>query len=217
MVADTSIPITTATGLIIGREDFPPAKKSDSSKFCSIVMLTYRKGLHDRDSISRKSIASLLEATTFPYELILMDNTQNNRGFSKGRNIGASRAGGDYVAFIDDDIILLPGWLEECIRLIEIGDKFMATPVVQRMVGRWELPQVNGIRQNYRTGSNCMVMRKSAFLDVGMFAEFPRNIAYEVGKAGKHYADRIAKKGYTFLICDPARAIDLGTNKHSYA
>jgi GT2 family glycosyltransferase len=165
------------------------------------------------------SIKSVVDNTASPYEFILVDNTENNRGMSGGRNFGASIATGDYIAFIDDDIILLPGWLPACIDAIEQGDKFMSTPVHQQAVGRWELEPVNGYRQNYRTGSNCMVMRRSAFEDVGVFDLFSlpgRDIRYQTGKAGKHYASRVSRKGYTFLITKEPFAIDMGLDRHSY-
>jgi glycosyltransferase involved in cell wall biosynthesis len=192
-------------------------KNKQLGNFVSIVYLNYRRGACDRDTISKLSLASLLENTTYPYELIFVDNTQNNRGFSNGRNFGASLATGKYIAFVDDDILFLPLWLETCIGLVEKGDKYMATPVIQRLIARWELPGVDGVRQNYRTGSNCMVMRRSAFDEIGEFWNFRRGIQYTVAKAGKEYANRITRAGYTFLICNPARATDLGVNKHSYA
>jgi len=187
------------------------------AEFCSIVMLTYRKGSFNRREIAEKSIRSLLECTTFPYELILVDNTENNRGLSAGRNYGASLATGDYVAIADDDILFFNGWLEECIEMLKQGDTYLATPVWQQNIGKWELPPVNGWRNNYRTGSNCMVMRRSTFNDVGLFPSYAeRGLKYDSAKTGKAYANMITKKGYTFLITKERRAMDMGLVGHSY-
>lgn len=184
--------------------------------YVSIIMLTYRRGSHDRDEMAKASITSLLENTTYPFELILLDNTQNNRGIAAGRNFGYGMATGKYVAFVDDDILLLPGWLEECVRMVEMGDKFIATPVIQRLIKKWELPNFNGIRNNMRTGSNCMVMRRKDFLDIGYFNTFERGLVYEASKTGREFANRVTNKGYSFLICSPAKAMDMGVGKHSY-
>jgi glycosyltransferase involved in cell wall biosynthesis len=166
--------------------------------------------------MSKRSISSLFENTSFPYELILIDNTENNRGLSIGRNLGASMATGKYIAFSDDDILFQPGWLEECVEMVEQGEKFMATPVWQPRVRKWELPSVNGWRQNYRVGSNCMVMRKTAFDDIGKFSWMRRSIKHDASKTGMYYANRITAKGYTFLVTKTRKALDMGIGKHSY-
>lgn len=187
--------------------------------YTSIVMPSWRVDGLNREKIAQKSICSVVENTPEPHEFILVDNTCNNRGMSGGRNFGASLATGKYIVFIDDDILVFPGWLSACIEAIEQGDKFMATPVYQSRIRRWELPAFNGYRQNYRTGSNCMVMRRSAFEDIGEFALFIgrfRDVKYQTGKAGKYYANSITKKGYTFLITKEPFAVDMGANRHTY-
>ena len=73
-------------------------------------MVSFRKGLGDRNKLFQKSLASLLWYTTYPFELILIDNTENNRGLGMARNEGASRAIGEYVVFTDDDIFFKKGW-----------------------------------------------------------------------------------------------------------
>jgi len=173
-------------------------------------MVSFRKGLGDRNKLFQKSLASLLWYTTYPFELILIDNTENNRGLGMARNEGASRAIGEYVVFTDDDIFFKKGWLEECIKLVNMGTKYMATPVIQHRVGKWELSRVNGYRQNYRTGSNCMVMRRSSYDLVGPFQN------KSVPTDGMNYADRIARAGYTFLLPNESLAFDMAPKVHSY-
>jgi len=179
-------------------------------KYTSIVMTCYRKGRYGRDEIFKKSIQSLLENTTGEYELILIDNTQQNKGLGAARNLGASMAKGDYLVITDDDIEFKKGWLDECVNMIELGDKFMATPVHQPRIAKWELDPFQGYRQNYRTGSNCMVMRRSAFDEIGLFNN------KSVPTDGMNYADRISRAGYTFLITKEPLAVDMAFNVHSY-
>ncbi len=180
-------------------------------------MLTYRKGEHERNEMSRRSINSLLEFTTSPYELILVDNTQNNRGLSRGRNWGVSVAIGDYLCFVDDDILFLPFWLEQCVSLLHLRGKFISTPIHQDRIGKWERPPVHGFRRNDRAGSNCMVMKRQTFEEVGGFLEYSLdNVKRDVRRTGCNFANRLVKAGYSTLITKTPRAIDLGFGIHSY-
>jgi glycosyltransferase involved in cell wall biosynthesis len=179
------------------------------NNYCSIVMVTYR--VEDRKDISRKSLNSLLDNTTYPYELILIDQTQNNRTLGKARNIGISMATGKYIVITDDDIEFKPGWLEECIKMIEMNGKLLSTPVIQKHVLRWEMESYMGYRRNYRTGSNCMVMKKSDLDILGNFCE-----SDHFSKVGRRYANNIVRKGYSFLVPQKPLANDLSCNKHSY-
>ncbi len=184
--------------------------------FVSIVVLSYRAGAHNRSELFRRCLNSLMESTTYPYELILVDNTHNNRGLSRGRNYGLSQASGKYFCFADDDILFLPEWLEQCVSLIELGDKYMATPIhPQYRIGKWELPPVRGYRQNTRVGSNCLVMRREAYTDIGGFSE-GWEVPYDIAKAGKHFCNQQTLKGYTVLMTKEPRAFDMGFQKHSY-
>ena len=179
-----------------------------TNDYASIIVTSYRHG--ERDKVARESFASLFQNTTYPFELCLTDNTHQNLGYPKGRNQAATRAGGSYIVIADDDIIYQPGWLEECIAMVNLGDKFMATPVWQPRIGRWELASVNGYRQNYRTGSNCMVMRRSAFDEIGPIDEI------SMRHAGTIYANKITRAGYTFLITKEPMAYDAGFGKPTY-
>lgn len=182
-------------------------------EYCSVIMTVYRHG--EREGVAKKSITSLLQNTTYPFEFILVDNTQNNRGLGLARNAGYDIATGNFICFTDDDIDFKAGWLEECIKLVQMGTKYIATPVWQPRVNKWELPPVNGYRQNYRTGSNCMVMRPETFEDIGRWIEgFPP--AVNVVKIGHKYSDMISRKGYTFLITKEPMAEDIGLGHHSY-
>jgi glycosyltransferase involved in cell wall biosynthesis len=184
------------------------------SDFCSVIITTYRHG--EREEISKKSIISLLQNTTYPYEFILIDNTQNNRGLGLARNAGYDFGTGNYICFTDDDIDFEPGWLEECIKMVNLGDHYMATPVHQPRIGKWELPPVEGYRQNFRAGSNCMVMKTEAFLDIGRFITNLENPVRNTWRSGQLFTDALVRKGYSVLITKEPMAKDMAFRKHSY-
>lgn len=113
---------------------------------------------------------------------------------------------------MDDDVEVKPGWLNECIGMLkEVDGKYIATPVHQPRIKKWEHEPVNGYRRNSRTGSNCMVMPREVLDEIGLFNE-----RLKVGKMGGEYANRIISKPYSFLITKKPMAIDLGFNKKSF-
>lgn len=181
--------------------------------YASIVMVMWRKGLHEREKMAKKSIMSVLENTDYPYELLLIDNTQNNRGLANARNLGISLATGKYMVIMDDDIEVSKGWLTECIKMLEKNPgKYMATPVYQTKVRKWEVGVLNGCRVNQRTGSNCMVARTESIIrDIGMFLD---NLPTE--RTGVEYMNRQIRLGYQVLITQKPLATDLGRGLHSY-
>lgn len=51
-------------------------------------------------------------------EIKLIQNAENN-GFSKGNNQGIEIAAGEYIGFLNNDILLYPNWFEACKRVFE--------------------------------------------------------------------------------------------------
>ena len=94
----------------------------------SIITLTYNKLKY-----TKKYIESLYKYTK-DFELIIVDNgstdgtreylkslngvklifNDENVGFSKGNNQGLEIAEGEYIGFLNNDILLYPNWFEEC-------------------------------------------------------------------------------------------------------
>ena len=99
-----------------------------------IMMLTY-----GRWAYTEQTIASVLANTTdWPYRLIVVDNgsvddtranltdfvdrgivhtlylEKANTGNAGGKNLNLQRAKSEYVCLLDNDMLLLPGWLAKC-------------------------------------------------------------------------------------------------------
>lgn len=99
----------------------------------SVITLTLNKLEY-----TKKFIESLNKYTT-DYELIIVDNgstdgtveyiksrpeikliqNSENLGFSKGNNQGIEIAQGEYIAFLNNDVLLYPDWFESCKRVFE--------------------------------------------------------------------------------------------------
>ena len=93
----------------------------------SIITLT-----HNKLSYTKKFVESLFRYTD-DFELIIVDNgstdgtrefiskipnvklilNEDNLGYSKGNNQGLSIAEGEYIAFLNNDILLYPNWFEK--------------------------------------------------------------------------------------------------------
>ncbi len=96
----------------------------------------------ERFQFAQESLESLYAQTTYPFELIYVDNNsptklQNylqtasqQRGFqllrserflspNQARNLGLSQVNSKYVVFVDNDVIFAPGWLEALVRCTE--------------------------------------------------------------------------------------------------
>ncbi len=109
------------------------------SIYISVVICTL-----NRSSYLRKAIQSLIEQTYDPecFEILIVDNksTDNTKrvvveefaqvtnlryvfepimGLSQARNTGWRQAKGDYIAYLDDDAIAYPQWLEKIVAAFE--------------------------------------------------------------------------------------------------
>jgi len=180
--------------------------------YASIIMVTFRGGLNNREELFQQSIASVLKNTSYPHELILIDNTQNNRDLSIARNMGIKMSTGKWIVIMDDDVEVQPGWLTECIRILkEVPGKRMVTPVHQPRIGKWEHEPVMGYRCNSRTGSNCMVMPREIFDEIGLFDE-----GLNVGRTGVKFIDNQIRQGFSVLLTKVPYAIDRGLRRKSF-
>ena len=103
----------------------------------SIITLTY-----NNLSYTKRFIESLYKYTQ-DFELIIVDNgstdgtveylktlnrvklilNKENLGFSKGNNQGIEIAEGEYIGFLNNDILLYPNWFEEIEKVFEKEEK----------------------------------------------------------------------------------------------
>lgn len=102
----------------------------------SVVILTAR-----RPEKLREALESLSRQTFSSFEVVIVDNAPSNQtdeiagtfnlscrviknheavSFAEARNLGIGKANGDFIAFMDDDCIADPAWLEHfCRRITE--------------------------------------------------------------------------------------------------
>ena len=106
---------------------------------CDLILLSWNSL-----EFTRPCVESLLAHTAPPCRLIIVDQNSNretqeylrsvqstpsvrvelivnpkNLGFSEGMNVGLRQAAAPYACFLNNDILLPPGWLEEMIAVLE--------------------------------------------------------------------------------------------------
>ncbi|CAI49049.1 glycosyltransferase AglG [Natronomonas pharaonis DSM 2160] len=127
---------------------------------------------------------------------VVVHCNEENRGVSVSRTHGAELASGDVVAFIDDDAVAEPDWIEH---LVEAYEKHDAVAVGGRMTGEWLagrpsfLPDefdwlvgvthrgfADGRTEVRNTFESNISFRREVFLDLGGFDP-------ELGPTGEEY------------------------------
>lgn len=107
----------------------------------------------ERFSGSRESLESIYEHTELPFRLIYVDGNSpepireyleaesRNRGFvlirtgyylfpNQARNIGLARADTKFVVFVDNDVIVTPGWLDSLVACADETGAAVVAPLV---------------------------------------------------------------------------------------
>ena len=106
----------------------------------------------DRPDLLRLAVESVRRQTYQDFELIVEDDTVTRRGASATRNLGAARATGRWLAFLDDDDVWLPHKLTRQMAVLAdadpvVGFCFSATTNVRD--GRERTTTVPGSRDNF--------------------------------------------------------------------
>jgi GT2 family glycosyltransferase len=106
----------------------------------------------ERFQLTRRSLESIYDTTTSPFALIYVDggspaatrryleSQARARGFrlvrteqyltpNQARNLGMSEAATRYIVFVDNDVLVTPGWLEALIRCAEETGAWVVGPL----------------------------------------------------------------------------------------
>ena len=178
-----------------------------------------------RSLLLRTCIESILANTNYLAELICADNGGNdsdsdylmnlsmqgyltyvrfpqNMNFSFAWNQCAKLATGQYLSFICNDIEVAPNWLGECMRILSENERIIATPFITYDKRKFNVIAPNGDRFNIRAGSNCLVIPRELFNEIG---EWP---IHRIG--GTLWYDKILKMGIKTVAPPTDLAYDRG-------
>lgn len=158
-------------------------------------------------------LRSIKNQTFQNIELIVVDNFSEDRTvetakkytakvYSKGserssqRNFGAKAANGQYLLYLDADMILSPGVIEECLKKCE-RNRINALYIPERIIGEGFWIKVRDFERSFYTGTvvdATRFIRKDLFEKVGGFDESL------VGPEDWDFDRRIRKVGRTGII-----------------
>lgn len=160
----------------------------------SVIIPTF-----DRGALLLRSIASVIQESGDKVKVIVVDNgvapaeireksdkvllirTKSRIGPSKARNIGAQHADSEYIAFLDDDDVWEPGYLQHSLELLKQG--------ADVVVGQLKRQTNDGKRYHYKLfpcsseqqrgiyyknpgfGGQNIIIRRELFLRIGGFDE----------------------------------------------
>lgn len=205
--------------------------------FVSLVM-THFTSSSERSLMMKHSLLSLQRSPGFPMEVIVVDNggkgrdnelffrdairsgyiqayvrNQHNMHFGFARNQGIALAHGDYVAVCDDDLSYSPGWLKDCVDVLQAfpQEKIYTTPMYYPVSGfrRYKKGFLDfkglKIELHMRAGSNCFVIRRKDLLGIG---PFPEHI-----KSGAKWTDRACEAGFLAAIVPGQKVTDMGLRR----
>jgi O-antigen biosynthesis protein len=117
----------------------------------SIIILTY-----NQLEYTKKCIDSIRLHTNSNYEIIVVDNASNddtihylqeqkdikviynsqNLGYAKGNNQGLELVTGDFILFLNNDVVVTPGWLDPLLQTLNSNEKIaMVGPVTNNISG----------------------------------------------------------------------------------
>ncbi len=216
-------------------------------KCVSIVILGF-----NQLALTKKCIESITAYTRQSFELILVDNgssdgtgeyfnsipgakviiNEKNLGVAKGWNQGLKVAQGDYLMVLNNDTIVVPGWLENMVRLSEcssqigiigprsnnisgpqvIPDTKLNTELeIQDFGSKWQKENDLKAMEFERITGFCMLIPKLAFDRIGFFDE-------RYGKGNfedDDYCLRAKYMGYRLLIAHDSFVFHFGSASFS--
>ena len=182
----------------------------------------------ERVQLSKQSFESLVETTKhLPVEILVINNggkpdlssfflknpalitvyirNQSNVSFGEARNQGLREAWGDFLAIVDNDLIYEPGWLESCLLALKAhpNEKIIASPLEYTdKRASYDAGRLGPYRLNLRAGSNCFLMRRETWKEVGPFQR------HRI--AGSLFTDALVRAGYKTAIAGAGLVKDAG-------
>lgn len=115
------------------------------------------------------------------YEIVVVKNV---RPASKARNVGATKASGDVLLFVDDDVIFDPRSLAEVVNRVLSNERTVVGPGV-----------VNVFFKFTYVSTGLMGLKKRDFIEIGGFDE--QLYGYE----DLEFSVRAVRKGYRIIGC----------------
>lgn len=191
----------------------------------SIVTLTYNKLEY-----TKKFIESLYRYTK-DFELILVDNgstdgtreylkslnnvklilNDENKGFSKGNNQGIEIAEGEYIGFLNNDILLYPDWFEKIEAVFEKENAAFVSP--RHINPHYDTTDEKtyieyfkknfDYRQNYEKSFDecvfsCVITKRDVIDKIGTFDENYAQAFFE----DNDFKYRAIQAGYGVFVCN---------------
>ena len=168
-----------------------------------------------RSQFLRQCMDSLIKNTTYPAELIVIDNggknddsdylvdltrqgkintyirNKNNMYWAYGWNQGVKMATGKYILLTHNDYIFKPNWLEKTIYpLLKYPDKrLIACPMLFK--NKYNIGKLEDYRLDSFGMPACLLLTKELFYKVG---EYPVCLL-----SSPYWLKKVAEKGYVFI------------------
>jgi len=122
----------------------------------SIIVITL-----NTPNLTRACLRSVIRNTSVPYELIVINNSRapdiqktlrafpkirviqnaGNAGFARAANQGALAARGQYLCFLNSDVLVPPGWLQRLVEAVQQPGVGAAGPTSQHIhCFKWDWP-----------------------------------------------------------------------------
>ncbi len=208
------------------------------NNFVSIIWVHYSMN-KARAELALECLDSLIESVDYPSELIVVDNggkphisdkllayaksgrittyirNRDNVFFGAARNQGARLSTGKYLAFIDNDLMFMKGWVKECVKVLDNTEDLFCTPL---QVDRQHLSpsfykdpiEIDGKTYEVNTwaGSNCWMMKREDWEKVGPFEN--HHIA------GTKWNRRFSHAGYAVAVQPECKAMHIGLRGTPY-
>jgi len=186
---------TTIVRYTSGAAGFLPA--SDAPHLVSIIILCW-----NQLEFTRQCVESLLADNSHPYELILVDNgstdetpaylagipgaevirNEENLGFRRGCNQGIQAATGDHILLLNNDTIVVPGFLAELVAAAESDPAIgLVGPVSNCVSGPQQVPASYGTTAElHRFASGLAAQHRGALVEAERLVGFCLLVKREV-------------------------------------